>query len=339
METMKSFQAGDTILKQDEVGNSLFFIREGQVEIVKKTEAGEALLVIQNPGEIVGLLTFFNGGKRLASARARTAVEGHFVERESGKDPLQNLPAWIQTVLKEFSLRLSQSNDQIAKLQEERLSLLNQIHSKLAISVQLADTIAEIYAVHVKKIDGREIINCEPLLESVQKCLGYEIEEIKGIFSIFQNLGMIKVELNPDTSKEMMAANNIPRFKWYSDFIRGAKSGKNKKLITTEIPFRYRKVIFALREYVQKTGGDIQKLVTIDLNQLMVDFEKNTSLKPELAAFDQAVKLGIIEMKRSGSDSKLVFNPTLLVRTLIAMNVARRLRTDPNVKDEPSLNA
>ncbi len=36
METAKRFQPGETIFKQDEVGNALFVIREGQVEIVKK---------------------------------------------------------------------------------------------------------------------------------------------------------------------------------------------------------------------------------------------------------------------------------------------------------------
>lgn len=340
METMKSFAAGETIFKQDEVGNALYFIREGQVEIVKKTDGGEVLLVIQNPGECVGLLTFFNNGKRLASARARTAVEGQLVEREAGKDPLANLPPWIQMVLKEFSLRLGQSNDQIAKLQEERLSLLDQIQSRLGISVQVADTISEIYTLYTKKVDGnREIVNCEPVIEAVNKCLGYGLDVTQSIFDVFKNLGMVKVELHPDTGKEMMATSNIPRFKWYSDFIRSAKSGKNKKLITTEIPFRYRKVIFALREYVQKTGGDIQKLTHVDQSAILQDFEKHTGLKPELQAFEQAVKLGIIEQKKSGNDVKLVFNPTILVRTLIAMNVARRLRTDPNVKDESELNS
>ena len=335
METMKSFAVGDMIFKQGEVGDALFVIREGQVEIVKKTESGEVFLVIQNPGEIVGLLTFFTGTHRLASARARTAVEGQLIEREAGKDPLAKLPSWIQMVLKEFSLRLGQSNDQLAKFQEERLTLLKTVQSRLSISVQVADTICEIYSLFVKKVDGnREIINCEPILEAVEKCLGYGMETTQAIFDVFKNLGMIKVELHPDSGQEMMASNNIPRFKWYAEFIRSAKTGKNKKLIQTEIPFRYRKVIFALRDYVQKTGGDVQKLVTIDQDKLLVDFEKHTGIKPEPAAFEAAAKLGIIEVKFDAQEIKMSFNATLLVRTLIAMNVARRLRTDPNVGDE-----
>lgn len=335
METMKSFAAGELIFKQGELGNSLFLILEGQVEIVKKTEGGEVFLIIQNPGEIVGLLTFFNSGNRLASARARTAVEGQLIMREAGKDPLTNLPAWIQMVLKEFSHRLGQSNDQLAKLQEERSVLMEKTQTRLGISVQMADTFCELYPQYVKKVDGnREIINCEPILEAVDKCLGYGMETTQSIFDIFKNLGMIKVELHPDTGKEMMASNNIPRFKWYAEFIRSARTGKNKKLIQTEIPFRYRKVIFALRDYVQKSGGDVQKLITIDHETLMNDFEKHTGLKPEIAAFDSAAKLGILELKRSGNDLKMSLNAALLVRTLIAMNVARRLRTDPNLKDE-----
>ncbi|MES2744828.1 MAG: cyclic nucleotide-binding domain-containing protein [Bdellovibrionota bacterium] len=335
METMKSFAAGETIFKQDELGNALFVIREGQVEIVKKTDAGEVFLVIQNPGEIVGLLTFFNSGSRLASARARTAVEGQLIEREAGKDPLANLPGWIQMVLKEFSLRLGQSNDQLARLQEERASLIEKQQSRFSQSVQIADTVCELYPLFVKKVDnGREIVNCEPLIEAVDKCLGYGLEETKAIFGVFQNLGMVKVELHPDTGKEMMATNNIPRFKWYAEFVRTAKSGKNKKLLTTEIPFRYRKVIFGLRDYVQKSGGDVSKLITIDMNTLLTDFEKHTSIKPEPAAFELAGKLGILEMKRSGSDMKLSLNASLVVRTLIAINVSKRLRTDPNIKDD-----
>ena len=154
------------------------------------------------------------------------------------------------------------------------------------------------------------------------------------MYIYFKNLGMIKVELHPDTGKEMMAVSNIPRFKWYAEFIRSARSGKTRKLIQTEVPFKFRKVLFALREYVQKTGGDIQKLGSVDVETLLGDFETHTGIKPEIAAFELAAKLGILEMKRSGNDTKLAFNATLLVRTLIAMNVAKRLRTDPNARDE-----
>ncbi|MBC7533682.1 MAG: cyclic nucleotide-binding domain-containing protein [Oligoflexus sp.] len=337
METAQSFQPGEIIFKQDEVGNALFVIREGQVEIVKKTAQGETevFLTVQNPGEIVGLLTFFNSGKRLASARARTACEGQLITRDKGTDPLANLPSWIQLVLKEFSLRLGQSNDQLAQLQNERREILEKTMNRLTISVQIADTACELAMPLIKKIDGgKEIVMIEPLLEGIDKCLGYGRETIDGIFHVFANLGMVKVEFNPDTNKEMLATSNIPRFRWYAEFIRSAKSGKNRKLLQADIPFRYRKVIYALREYVQKTDGDIQKLNSVDFALLITNFEKLTKIKPDPAAFEAATKAGIIEMKKSGENTKVIFNPTQLVRTLIAMNVAKRLRTDPNIKDD-----
>ena len=335
METVKRFQAGEIILLQGEVGNSLFVIREGQVEIVKKTARGEVFLTIQNPGEIVGLLSFFNSGNRLASARARTEVEGQFIEREAGRDPLVNLPSWVQLVLKEFSLRLGQSNDQLAKLQVERAGLIEKTMNRLTISLQIADTICELAPHFMRKIDGgKEVFMAEPLLERIDKCLGYGRETVDSIFDVFKNLGMVKVELDPDTNKEMLAANNVPRLKWYSDFIRSAKSGKNRKLLQAEIPFRYRKVIFALKDYVQKTKGDLHKLNSVDYALLLVDFEKLTKVKPDPAAFEMAASAGILELKKSADKVTMIFNPALLVRTLIAMNVAKRLRTDPNIKDD-----
>jgi len=145
---------------------------------------------------------------------------------------------------------------------------------------------------------------------------------------------MVKVELNPDTNKEMLAANNLPRLRWYADFIRSAKTGKNRKLLQTEIPFRFRKVLFALRDFVQKTNGDIQKLNSIDYAILLNTFEKHTKLKPDAAAFEAGAKAGVLEMKKSGPTVTVIVNPTLLVRTLIAMNVAKRLRSDPSIRDD-----
>ncbi|RYZ55656.1 MAG: cyclic nucleotide-binding domain-containing protein [Proteobacteria bacterium] len=335
METLKHFQPGEIIFRQNEVGNALFVVREGQVEIVKKTDQGEVFLTLQNPGEIVGLLSFFNGANRLASARARTEVEGLLIEKDKGQDPLSNLPGWIQLVLKEFALRLGQSNDQIATLQSERAAILEKTMNRLSMSVQISDTACEVYKLIIKKLDGnKEIVMVEPLLELIDKCLGYGPEMTKEIFAVFTNLGMVKVEINPDNNLEMLATSNIARFKWYSEFIRSAKAGKNRKLLQSEIPFRYRKVIYGLRDYVQKTKGDIQKSNSVDYDLLLLNFEKLTKIKPDPAAFEAAAKAGIIEIKKTGDLSSLIFNPTQLVRTLIAINVAKRLRSDPNIKDD-----
>ncbi len=334
METLKRFQAGDIIFKQNDAGDALLLIQEGQVEIVKKTPQGEILLTLQNPGEIVGLLSFFNSGKRLASARARTDVQGQIIERHPGQDPLAHLPSWIQLVLKEFSHRIGQSNDQIAQLQDERTALLDRMTTRLGISLQICDTACELAPFLMKKVDGKDVVMIEPLLESINKCLGYGREMIDSIFGVFQNLGMVKVEKNPDTDKAMLAANNLPRLRWYADFIRSAKAGKNKKLLQAEIPFRYRKVLFALRDYIRKTDGDIQKVNSVDYALLINSFEKHTKVKPDPAAFEEGAKAGILELKKSGERVTIIFNPTQLVRTLIAMNVARRLRSDPSLKDE-----
>jgi hypothetical protein len=127
---------------------------------------------------------------------------------------------------------------------------------------------------------------------------------------------------------------NVPRLKWYADFVRSAKSGKNRKLLNAELTFKYRKVLFGLRDFVQKSQGDVMKLNKIDLEHLVADFEKHTKVKLEEAALNAGAKVGLVEIQKSGEKTFIIVNPSTLVRTLIAINVVKRLRTDPKAGDE-----
>lgn len=332
METLKSFQPGEIIFKQDEPGDALFVIKEGSVEIFKDTPEGEVVLTMQHPGEIIGMLSFFNSGKRLASARARTAVEGQMIERKAGQDPLAPLPKWVQTVLKEFTLRLEQINNQYAGALKENAQLKDKAFDKVFFSVQIASAIVESARFFAKKMDdGREVAFLEPLIDHLEKSFNYERKLIQQIIDIFKNTAMIKIELEPDHNKEVMALSNVARLKWYADFVRSAKSGKNRKVLNANIPFKFRKILFGLREFVQKSQGDVQKLNKIDLEHLVADFEKLTRVKLEEAALGAGAQIGLLDLQKSGEKTFIIVNPASLVRTLIAINVVKRLRTDPTV--------
>lgn len=335
MESLKTYGPGEVIFKQDEPGDALFVIKEGSVEIFKETPEGEVSLTMQHAGEIIGLLSFFNNGKRLASARARTQVEGQMIERKTGQDPLANLPKWVQTVLKEFTLRLEQINNQFAQSLKERDQLKDKVFDNVFYSVQVASTMVECSRFFLKKMDdGREVAFLEPLIDHMEKCFNYDRKLIRQIIDVFKNTAMIKVELEPDHNKEVMAVSNVARLKWYADFVRSAKNGKNRKLLNAQIPFKHRKVLFGLREFVQKSQGDILKLNKIDLEHLVAEFENLTKMKLEESALGMGAQVGLLELQKSGEKTFVIVNPSSLVRTLIAINVVKRLRTDPAVGNE-----
>ncbi len=330
MEVIKTYNPGDLIFKQGELSNSLLMIKEGSVEVFKDLPQGEVILTVQNAGEVVGILTFFNHGKRLASARARTHVEGTLVERKEGQDPLAKLPKWVQVVLKEFSLRLDQINDQFAKTLQEKNDLQDHTVNSVMIATQIADSLAELGKYKVKKMpDGKEVIILDEIMSLIESCLGYERSALNRVMDVFKNTGLIKVEIEPDHGKEVLSLTGAMRLKWFSEFVRTTKVGKNRKLVNAVIPFKQRKVLFGLREFVQKTGGDIAKNYSIDLAELAEKFEPTVKIPLEQAAIEGAEKLGLIELKRAGDKVTLSFHPTNMSRILIAVLTIKRLRSDP----------
>jgi len=305
-------------------------IKEGSVEIYKDTLHGEVILTVQNPGEVVGILTFFNHGRRLASARARSHVEGQLIERKDGLDPLAKLPKWVQIVLKEFSLRLQQINDQFAKALQEKNDLLERVLDPVMMSMQLADSLAELGRFKAKKFpDGREFLILEEMMGLIEGCLGYERPSLNRILDIFKNTGLIKVEIEPDHGKEVLALTGALRLKWYSEFVRSTRSGKNRRLLQANIPFKQRKMLFALRDFVQKTGGDVNKSFSILLIDLADKFETVTKISLDQATIENAQKLGLVELNGVAEKVTLTLHPTNLARTLIAINTLKRLKAQP----------
>jgi CRP-like cAMP-binding protein len=335
MEALISFEPGEIIFKQGELSNSMLMIKEGSVEVYKDTPHGEVLLTVQNPGEVVGVLSFFNHGRRLANARARSNVEAQLIERKDGIDPLAKLPKWVQVVLKEFSIRLDQINDQFAKTLQEKNDLLERVMDPVAMSIQLADCLAELGPFKAKKFpDGQECLILDEIMDLIESCLGYERTSLNRILDIFKNTGLIKVEIEQDHGKEVLALSGALRLKWYCEFVRSTRSGKNRRLMLANIPFKQRKMLFALRDFVHKTGGDVNKGFDILVSELVDKFESVTKIPLDQATIDNGHKLGLVELSGSGEKATLNLHPTNLARTLIAINTLKRLKAQPGADFE-----
>jgi CRP-like cAMP-binding protein len=76
------FPAGQIIFASGELHRSLYFLRQGKVEILLATPtAGEVVLAAFEPPEAFGESNFFYPGPHVASARAATAVDAIRLDR------------------------------------------------------------------------------------------------------------------------------------------------------------------------------------------------------------------------------------------------------------------
>jgi len=80
---IRKLEAGDTLFKTGEPGESLYIVRDGEVELFIRDTAGQKiLLAIAGNGEVFGELALLDRGPRTATAMALTDTELLELDRE-----------------------------------------------------------------------------------------------------------------------------------------------------------------------------------------------------------------------------------------------------------------
>ncbi len=88
------YEPGQTIVREGEVGRSLFVIRTGEVEVIKSTADGPLVIATLRDGDHFGEAAVFRNARRNASVVARTAVELLVLRREAVQALDQSLPGF-----------------------------------------------------------------------------------------------------------------------------------------------------------------------------------------------------------------------------------------------------
>jgi NADH dehydrogenase len=81
---MQHYEPGETIIREGEIGRELFAVREGEVEVFQPASAGtpEQIIAVLRRGEVFGEKALLQDAPRIASVRARTAVDTLVLSRE-----------------------------------------------------------------------------------------------------------------------------------------------------------------------------------------------------------------------------------------------------------------
>ena len=98
----KVFPAGAEICRQDEPGDTMFVIIEGEVEIVR----GDKLLGTVGPGEFFGEMSLLDKTPRAATARAKTECKIASVDEQRFGFLVQQTPYFALEMMRTISGRL-----------------------------------------------------------------------------------------------------------------------------------------------------------------------------------------------------------------------------------------
>jgi len=160
----KRFEAGTVIFKEGELGDGMYIIKEGAVEIASSPGKGERRQLSQfGPGDHFGEMAILDEDPRSATATTIEPSVIYFIERKAFYDLLHRMPALAVRLFREISRRLRDFNHQYVRevLDAERLTLVGRFASSIVHDIKgplnVISLSAEMAAMHNATPQAREV--------------------------------------------------------------------------------------------------------------------------------------------------------------------------------------
>jgi signal transduction histidine kinase len=122
--------AGEWLIHEGDVGEALFAVLEGAIEITKQSDRQEVVLATRGPGEVIGEMALLDQTPRTASARATQTTRVLKIGKEAFKQVLAASPTAALTLLHTANTRL-RSTEALLR-QSEKMAALGTLAAGLA---------------------------------------------------------------------------------------------------------------------------------------------------------------------------------------------------------------
>jgi len=123
----RSYAAGGEIFKEGGIGDGVYVVRDGLVEISGWVDQKVRLVLAQlGPGDVFGEMAVIDNKPRSACALAKADTKVYFIPRAEMLSLVEHSPALSMALLREVSQRLREFNQQYLRetLQTERLAIV-----------------------------------------------------------------------------------------------------------------------------------------------------------------------------------------------------------------------
>jgi CRP/FNR family cyclic AMP-dependent transcriptional regulator len=110
---------GDPIVRQGEIGDCMYVVQTGKVEVVLGGEEGEQHLAVLEPGDFFGEMALFEREVRSATVRARGEARVLKIDKKTLLRRITEDPLLAVKFLETLSHRIRDLNERCARLERE----------------------------------------------------------------------------------------------------------------------------------------------------------------------------------------------------------------------------
>lgn len=121
---------GDYLIREDEIGDSMYIILEGMVQVRKRSGDGEVVLAERGAGEVIGEMSVLDQAPRYASVIALTECRILQIDQETFMALIDWSPTAARAILRTFAQRIRSSQAMIQ--QREKLASLGTLSAGIA---------------------------------------------------------------------------------------------------------------------------------------------------------------------------------------------------------------
>ena len=111
----RAYSEGEIVVQQGDVGDCMFVIQEGEVEVVRNEGGRETRLTVLRPGDFFGEMALVDREVRSATVRAIGPARILTVDKRTFLRRIQEDPSLALNVLKAMSGRIRRLNAQIGE--------------------------------------------------------------------------------------------------------------------------------------------------------------------------------------------------------------------------------
>jgi len=137
----RDFKEGEVIFHYGDSGGEIFILRNGSVELFIESMEGQKIVISENEkGDVIGELSFLDGGARTATALAREATQTLVMHRDRLLEFIDKHPHAAMDLLTAVGRRL-RATDELLRTQVSRNPNLEE-EERLTFGQRIADKVA-----------------------------------------------------------------------------------------------------------------------------------------------------------------------------------------------------
>lgn len=115
----KIYQDGEIIIRQGEVGDCMFVIQEGRVEVLAERDGHEVLIAVREEGDFFGEMAIFERDVRSATVRASGEVRILTVDKKNFLRRIHEDPSLAFRLVETMSSRIRALSEEVAQFKEK----------------------------------------------------------------------------------------------------------------------------------------------------------------------------------------------------------------------------